>query len=75
MFNYLCDCASRGCINSYDENDINYAYGYWTSGLTGTDTSDAWYINRYGSLYSRKVSSDTVNGVRPVITVLSANLY
>ena len=74
MFDYLRDCASRGCTNSYDENDTTHSYGYWTRDLTA-DTTKAWYVNRYGSLFNRQASSDTVNGIRPVITVLTSNLY
>ena len=38
-------------------------------------TGHAWLVGRNGSLDDNAVSNDTSRGVRPVITVLSANLY
>ena len=71
LFDYTVDCGSRGCSNSMPDN-TSYAYGYWTKDLVDTDNTRAWNVTRGGYLYGNAVS-DSVFGVRPVITISKSN--
>ena len=57
------------CENLNDTGDNN-TYGYWTSTANSTDSNfAAWYVSYYGFVYSNRVSYDSDNGLRPVITL------
>ena len=61
LFDYTDGCIDHGG-NITDSSN----YGYWVD--TSRDTSNAWYVGRYGLLGYINISR-TYNGVRPVITI------
>jgi type IV pilus assembly protein PilA len=69
LFDYTNGCTSYGC-NIADSSTS----GYWTSTAVPSSTSFAWFVCRNGYLYGTNVDMDIYFGVRPVITILKANL-
>ena len=69
LYDYTREC--NGCTNSLQAGEAN---GYWTRDLI-SNTASAWRVDRHGYLRDNPVSNATLNGVRPVITVLKSNLY
>ena len=51
-------------------NNDTATYGYWTSTTYGNagSGSDVWHVYRFGSL-NYDIAYNTINGVRPVITI------
>ena len=71
LWDYTRECTSWHCQHSLGTTE---AYGYWTRDLI-SNTVNAWYVDKIGILNYDPVSNSTLNGVRPVITVLQSNLY
>ena len=63
LFDYTGGCTTFGCHISDSST-----YGYWTSNAVAGSSSDAWRVDRHGSLHDLGVSSANY-GIRPVITV------
>ena len=59
-------------LSSYTKTPV--AYGYWISTPHASNSGSAWYVDSRGSLYGLSVGDGSINGVRPVITVLKSNL-
>ena len=64
LFDYTNSCTSYGC-NVEDSSNR----GYWTSTPVAGSTGRAWFVDRYGRLYSNSVGFTSSGGVRPVITI------
>ena len=73
LFSYTRDCASRGCYYEYPASGGSYPYGYWTKDLVTTDNTRAWFVHRFGNLSDSAVTN-TLFGVRPVVTLYKTNL-
>ena len=73
LFSYTRDCASRGCYYEYPASGGSYPYGYWTKDLVATDNTRAWFVHRFGNLSDSAVTN-TLFGVRPVVTLYKTNL-
>ena len=73
LFNNLATCDITGCSEGSDSSDL----GYWLSeiSISGQNTSEltGWYIYCRGYIESQTISYSAF-GIRPVITVLKANL-
>ena len=67
-------CTIYGCLNS--SSDSYKTFGYWTVsyGVAYSTYANAWSVYCNGSVIGHDVSSSSVNGVRPVITVLKSKL-
>jgi len=77
LYNYTRECSTYGC-DAATSLGAGEAYGYWTRDIVAQQkdsTGRAWGVGREGYLGYGTVSNDTNRGVRPVITVLKANLY
>ena len=68
LFDYTYECTNNGC-NTSDSS----TYGYWTSIPNKDSSTQAWRVNRYGSLSLIPVA-DSGGGVRPVITISKSNI-
>lgn len=76
LYDNTYQCTKYGCNISDDikyeygnaENE-NYVYGYWTSSITSSGSSNAWDVDWNGRLASSNVSINSGYGVRPVITI------
>ena len=68
LFDYTDECTSFGC-NKADSS----TWGYWTSTPNKDDSISAWRVNSDGSLDYSNVTN-TVNGIRPVITISKSNI-
>ena len=64
------NCTDYGCLNNSDQKD----YGYWTASSRASNSSYAWIVYYYGYVHYDGVVASSYRGVRPVITVLKANL-
>lgn len=78
LFNYTRDCAGSGCL-SETSLSAPEAVGYWTCDMVANNTDSnfthrAWLMGRSGNVSNDNIYNSTTYGVRPVITVLKANL-
>ena len=72
LWDYTRECQNWGCSNSLEAPE---AYGYWTRDII-VGSSYVWRVNRKGEIPNDTTSTNNSGvGVRPVITVLKANLY
>lgn len=63
LFDYTGTCTAYGC-NEEDSSN----YGYWTSSAYIDWSSSVWVVYCYGYI-DESVSTDSVRGLRPVITI------
>ena len=70
LFNHSIDCLLSGCDNDSDAT----TKGYWTTDIPSDNVNNAWYVAQRGYLESYLKTYDAY-GVRPVITVLTTNLF
>ena len=68
LFDYTDGCANYGC-NKADSS----TYGYWTSTSYKDNSTQAWRVDSYGRLNLTSVSN-SVRGIRPVITISKSNI-
>ena len=74
LVEYLSD-SSTPSSSYYSNNElISGIYGYWLLSSDLGNSSSARYVGYYGNVDFNEASRASVNGVRPVITVLKSNL-
>ena len=78
LFDYIHDCDESGCnieektkypYPTKTSETVDYVEGYWTSTPTIGQVDSAWYVTDSGRLRTYSMTSDSHNGVRPVITI------
>ena len=78
LFDYIHDCDESGCnieektkypYPTKTSETVDYVEGYWTSTPTIGQVDDAWYVTDSGRLRIYSMTSDSHNGVRPIITI------
>lgn len=73
LANYTASCSSYGC-DPETSLESPEAKGYWTKNVVETYTSKSWNINNYVKMNAIANSINNNCGVRPVVTVLRADL-
>ena len=78
LFDYIHDCDESGCnieektkypYPTKTSETVDYVEGYWTSTPTIGQVDSAWYVTDSGRLRVYSMTSNSHNGVRPVITI------